>query len=538
MASASVPEPLLDVNDMQGNILAGFNKDHQRLVALRIRDVTQARSWLTRLLPHVSSLAEVNHFNSLFRMRRARLGRDSHGLVSSWMNIAFTRDAIAKLTSDADASALPDASFQAGLNEATAGFLGDPAPPGKTDPTADWVVGGTNHPVDILMIVASDDQTMLSLYVNELRPSLADGAAPPEIVWEEEGATRPDLPGHEHFGFKDGVSQPGVRGLVSQKPKTFLTPRLLKAAAPGEIEFAKPGQPLIWPGQFVLGYPFGDTNGDAHRAQPLARPWFKNGSFLVFRRLEQDVAGFTAFLKTQADRLSKTAGFAGIDAERLGALCVGRWPSGAPVSRSPLKDNPALGNDRLSNNDFLFTQDTPPPDFLPGAGTSHGNFPPAMEGTNGPICPHAAHVFKVNPRDVATNLGPDFDTLTRRILRRGTPFGAPLADPLKGGDGVSRGLHFLCYQASIADQFVTLQQNWANNVAVPVSGGNDMIIGQTATQARSIDLQPIVTGQPGESVTALTQFVKPTGGGYFFAPSISAIRDVLAAGAPEPKFAT
>jgi Dyp-type peroxidase family len=237
-----------------------------------------------------------------------------------------------------------------------------------------------------------------------------------------------------------------------------------------------------------------------------------------------------AFLEAEADRLSRTPGFPGITTKRLGALLVGRWPSGAPVSRTPDADNPDLAADDLSNNDFLFTQDTPAPIFLPGSGTSPGAFPRALEGSNGPVCPHAAHIFKVNPRDRSTDLGPEVDTLTRRIVRRGIPFGAPLAEPLKGDDGVSRGLHFLCYQASIADQFETLQQDWANNTGAPTSGGHDVIIGQTKTTARTINLSPIVPGQPGETVTAPKQWVTPTGGGYFFAPSISAIRDTLALG--------
>jgi Dyp-type peroxidase family len=532
-ALASVPspiaEPLLDVHDIQGNILAGFNKDHQRLVALRIRDISAARRWLVRVLPYISTLAEVHQFNSLYRMRRARLGRDPHSLTVTWMNMAFSRDGIAKLSSDADADALPDDSFRSGLNKDRSEFLGDPTPAGETDPTAQWVIGGTNRSPDILMIVAGDEKSQLALAIDRLRPGHVDGFDAPETIWEEQGETRPDLPGHEHFGFKDGVSQPGVRGLISRRPKIYLTDRLLKPSASGSVEFSKPGQPLIWPGHFVLGYPFGDRNdGTPQEAVPLERPWFKNGSFLVFRRLNQNVARFAAFLTAEADRLSKLPGFQGLTTQHLGALLVGRWPSGAPISRAPGGDDPDLAKDNLANNDFLFTQDTPVPQFQPGSGRLPGIFLPALEGSNGPICPHAAHIFKVNPRDNTTNVGPDFDTLTRRILRRGIPFGVPLADPLKGDDGGDRGLHFLCYQASIVEQFEFLQQNWTNNTGAPTTGGHDLIIGQTATMERTMDLAPIVSGQAGDTVTAPVQWVTPTGGGYFFAPSLSAIRNILA----------
>jgi Dyp-type peroxidase family len=523
-----VPEPLLDVHDIQGNILAGFNKDHQKLIALNIRDVPEARRWLTRVLPWISSLAEVYQFNALFRLRRKRLDQDPHGLVATWMNLAFSHDGIAKLASANDADALPDGSFQQGLGKARSEILGDPLPAGEADPTAKWVGGGTGRAPDIFMIVAGDDPARLASMIEQLRPGAGDGLNAPETIWEEQGDTRVDQPGHEHFGFKDGISQPGVRGLISRTPKIYLTPRLLKSPTDGSPEFSKPGQPLVWPGHFILGYPFGDRNdGSGQKALPLARRWFKNGSFLVFRRLNQNVAGFATFLAAEAALLAKEPGFAGLTPQRLGALLVGRRHSGAPVSRTPAMDNPALAADGLSNNDFLFTQDTPPPEFLRGSGAAPGTFPPAMEGTNGPICPHAAHIFKVNPRDESTDVGSQFDTLTRRILRRGIPFGTSLPDPLKGDDGVSRGLHFICYQASIVDQFEFLQQNWANNTAAPTAGGNDLIIGQTSTLQRSMDLSPIVPGNPGATVPAPIEWVTPTGGGYFFAPSISAMRDVL-----------
>src|SRR5205823_12746414 len=122
---------------------AGFSKDHQRLIALNIRGVAEARRWLARVLPWVSSLAEVHSFNELFRMMRARLGSDPDGLVATWMNLALSRDGIAKLTSEDDADTLPDTSFRLGLGKERSEFLDDPLPPGETDPTARWAVGGT-----------------------------------------------------------------------------------------------------------------------------------------------------------------------------------------------------------------------------------------------------------------------------------------------------------------------------------------------------------------------------------------------------------
>ena len=71
-----------------------------------------------------------------------------------------------------------------------------------------------------------------------------------------------------------------------------------------------------------------------------------------------------------------------------------------------------------------------------------------------------------------------------------------------------------------------LQKDWANATKNPTPGGHDLIIGQTPDGKRTVDL--LVSGQSEtQSISAPRQWVKPTGGGYFFAPSISAIRDIL-----------
>ena len=519
-------EPVLDIQEIQGNSLAGFNKDHQQLVVLRIQSVVAARSWLRRILPAINTLAEVGHFNATFRIQRVRLGRDPDGMIATWANIAFSYPALSLLTSKAEADGVPDSSFRDGL-AARSSILGDPPPHGSTDPTAEWVVGKDATAPDVLLVVASDDPDQLRNRMERMLPIATDGAQPPAVVWQETGDTRPDLPGHEHFGFRDAVSQPGIRGRNSARPGDFLTPRLLNSSPLPDMEFSAPGQPLVWPGQFVFGYPSTDgqsgSTGGPVASPPLNPAWLKNGSLLVFRRLKQDVARFNQFLWNQATALATNAAFAGLTAGQLGAMIVGRWPSGAPLLRSPLTDDVDLGNDPLARNDFLLTVNTPPPDLKRGHALS-GVYPSATADALGFMCPHAAHIRKVNPRDQDSDKGDQFDTLTRRIIRRGIPFGPPITDPMVD-DGVDRGLHFLCYQTSIINQFELLQTDWANSTANPQAGGFDLVIGQNAGQPRAMELSRS-TGTV--DITAPAQFVIPTGGGYYFAPSISALRDVLA----------
>src|SRR5207302_1899390 len=103
-----------------------------------IRDVATARRWLRRIAGAISSLAEVHGFNDLYRRMRARAGHDPPGLTATWANIAFSHPGLARLTSPEDADGVPDAPFRAGL-PAQAAALGDRAPNGQGDPTADWV---------------------------------------------------------------------------------------------------------------------------------------------------------------------------------------------------------------------------------------------------------------------------------------------------------------------------------------------------------------------------------------------------------------
>jgi len=69
-------EPLLDIHSIQGNILAGFNKDYQVLIGIEITDLAANRVWLANLTPHIATLFEVLSFNRLFKAVRAKRGGD------------------------------------------------------------------------------------------------------------------------------------------------------------------------------------------------------------------------------------------------------------------------------------------------------------------------------------------------------------------------------------------------------------------------------------------------------------------------------
>src|SRR5439155_7299580 len=178
------------------------------------------------------------------------------------------------------------------------GDLGDPLKSGKLGDPAGWVVGGPTNEPHVVLLLGGDTRMHLNQEVARLVQSLfprtgAHGelvTSGTQIILRQDGDTlKEPLMGHEHFGFRDGVSQPGVRGKLPDG--TFLTP----SQNPLDAGQGKPGQDLLWPGEFVFGYSGqdGTKDVDVPGVDPLksktrgAPDFARNGSFLVFRRLRQ-----------------------------------------------------------------------------------------------------------------------------------------------------------------------------------------------------------------------------------------------------------
>ncbi len=524
-------EPVLAVDDIQGNSIAGFNKDLQTHLYLRIEDVAGTKTWLAGMASHLASAREVQEFNQLYRRIRLRRQARPKGFVATWVNLALTCEGLRKLRGDEVDEFLDDA-FRIGL-AARSELLGDPADPDSSGHPDHWLFGGTKTPVDILVIIASDARKQLHAEISAVEHSLLKVQGALKIVCRQDGAVLPGaLIGHEHFGFKDGISQPTVRGRKSEDPHDFFTSRLVdpndpEQKKPNRRELSAPGDVLLWPGQFVFGYPLqkNDHPRDPGGMMELKPAWIANGSFVVVRRLQQNVAAFRELLKTEAERLAALPGFADMTADRLGALLVGRWKSGAPLIRAPLADDPKLAHEGFANNHFVYQTDTKP------VLMTNGFVDPFPQGTADPDglrCPHGAHIRKVNPRDDGSEQGGPNDTLTRRILRRGIPFGPVLSEDPDEPDPVNgdRGLMFVSYQTDIARTFEFLTTDWVNTMDKPQGGaGHDPII-SSPPEARTIVLHG--SNDEIERLEIPVHWILPTGGGYFFAPSISVVRDVLA----------
>jgi Dyp-type peroxidase family len=471
----------LQLDQIQGNVVAGFNKDYASYLFLALPDEpARARAWLAGLVGQVATAEEVKRFNDLFREIRRRRGQREGAVEAAWMNLAFTHDGLGRLgVAEDELDQFPE-EFRQGMRgrNRTIGDVGDNHPDR-------WPNELGTRTVHALMIVAADSAEDLHREVlYYVRDAASHGVS---VVFQQDGTTRNDAPGYEHFGFRDGVSQPGIRGLTT-------------SSYPGGA--ADPGGPpkdVVAGGEFVLGYPRERPRGADDPLSPQPE-WTRDGSYLVFRRLRQDVKGFRDFLAAEAARR-------GITVDLFGAKLVGRYRSGVPlVGAGDAPEDPGTTNpellDKTRINAFGYADDP--------------------EGTQ---VPRAAHIRKAYPRDHQPAEGELGER--PRIIRRGIPFGQSFrhgtppdspygADPQFPDD---RGLCFVCYQRSIRDQFERIQCTWVNQETVPEPGDGVDPVASQASAKRKLR----IPGTTPDPVHLPKQWVTTTGGEYFFSPSISAL---------------
>jgi deferrochelatase/peroxidase EfeB len=255
--------------------------------------------------------------------------------------------------------------------------------------------------------------------------------------------------------------------------------------------------------------------------EPTRHDFGKNGSYLVFRQLVQDVPAFWSFVEAARQAIPDAPpGRAG--REWLGAKLVGRWPNGTPLSLFPQAPGPDAQQD---SDSFLY-------------GLNEDSF--------GDRCPIGAHIRRSNPRDTALPVPHDPElsgdprdeavrkerlalTGRHRILRRGRSYGPPVdeeydLDALRTVPGTEeRGLHFLCFNANLSRQFEFVQSNWVQNPAFAgLSSDPDPLLGASRAlpfPASDFTLQ----GCPVRRVRNVPRVVETRGGAYFFMPSRKAL---------------
>lgn len=511
-------EPLLEMDDIQGNIEPGFRMPFQKIVAIKLADEKQLAPLLTYLLPMVTTMREAMayHANRLTMAKASGVfGKKSFDLVAGdqfWLNVSVGKALLDKfrITSPMEA----DHSFAMGQYQQSR-FLGDP-----TDPTAEgfpgnWKIGSETTQSDVFLVLAADTPQYLEAQSNTIINAMHQKGR--FVILYQENAERP-ADDTEHFGFKDGISQPVLRGLTQLSPLTYYTPRQVKSgnSDPEQPEFAGPGKILIWPGQFIFGYP--TQSGTSYRDPGAIQnePDLRNGSFLVFRRLKQLVKEFYDYTNQQSAILAQSDPQYK-NADVLRSKIVGRSKSSAESLLFDAPQAPSL------INHFQYGNGLNPMVLQDGTAVES-----SVNDPLGSMCPFFAHVRKVNPRDVPSNRGSGKTTLALRIMRRGIPFG-PQYDhkhPENASNGQERGLLFMSYQTSIREQFEPLVNDWMNSDVNPEGGeGFDLLIGQNnrSGQGRLRTAMLTVNGQD-HTLSAMNDFIVPTGGEYLFTPSLSLLK--------------
>jgi Dyp-type peroxidase family len=441
----------LEAGDIQGLLLSAYaHLDFATYLFLQVSDAEKGKQWLRTVIPDISTAAPWPQ------------GADGKAIKpATQVNIALTIQGLAALGMQQD-------SLDSFSTEYIEGPTGTPRSSllGDTEDSAPehWELGGpSNQHVNILLMLFADTAQALKGLRDQYLGTLTQAGL--TLTLAQEASRLPEK--REHFGFRDGIAQPLVEGSRS---------------AP------VPGQEAIKPGEFILGY--GNEYG---LVSPMPTPDVlgRNGTYLVYRKLAQNVAAYQQFL-------SDKAGGDPAQMNMLGAKMLGRWQSGAPLALSPQKDDSALGDDPQRSDNFAYADKDP----------------------NGYFTPLGAHIRRANPRD-ALEGGVDASIKTthrHRLLRRGRAYGPAYSE---AAADEPRGILFVTLNADIKRQFEFVQEVWINDAKFGgLYNDKDPIVGNQHGDGILNIQQPTIRQQ----IVGIPRFVTVKASGYFFMPGIRALR--------------
>jgi len=431
---------VLELEDIQHFLISRPPALTARYEFLTFRQHTGGQAWLTGILEKVGIASRVG----------------SGELDSRWLTVAFTWRGLQALGLNEKCLATFPEEFRQGM-AARAKILGTT---GANHPNH-WVGHLSNPELHAIVVLFARNVEERERCKIEHEQYLSGCPGVEVLSSLDLEAIPPFNYAHEHFGYRDRLSQPAIEGTGDQP-------------TPGS-------GPPVKPGEFFLGYP-DDSGSQPILPQPevLAR----NGSYLAYLRLEEHVGAFRDFLR-QHGKTSE-------ERELIAAKLMGRWRSGAPLALTPQKDDPALGADMQRTNNF-----------------DYGRMDPHGYG-----CPLGAHIRRMNPRDTASNMQ------QHRMIRRGGTYGPPLPDDAPE-DGVERGIAAFVGCASLVRQFEFAMNVWTNDPNFHQLGNDrDPFLGtQDGTFDMTIPKRPI-----RKKIKGLPAFTTVRGGAYFFLPGIKALR--------------
>lgn len=458
----------LNSTDIQGFVLRGYNLPVARYFFLHFEDAAGGRSLVGRLLCEVTT------------------GQRWDGAKpDSTLNIAFTHRGLEALELPAATLVTFPVEFQQGMNERAA-VLGDVGVNSPEHWDEVWCEGRVHAWIGI------NGRSAEALENRSIELHSIIEQTTGVLVLDTQDAAAQMIDGKpttsEHFGFTDGFGNPEYEGVE-------------RSSQPGQGKLLADGTwaPLAT-GELLLGY--ADEAGELPAA-PVPAVLAKNGTFMVYRKLHQNLATFRTFLDKQA------ALYAG-GKEKLAAKFIGRWRDGTPLELSPDHPDGAIAQDPARSTNFTYGDDA-----------------------EGARCPIGAHIRRVHPRDAFGFNGRLIDR--RRITRRGLAYGRFAADGEAVSDTDERGIIFMALNANFARQFEFVQQQWIQyGNDAHLGNEKDILMGQHGGSGRYMVQGDRSPTNPPFVCSNLPDFVELRGGEYFFVPSITAL-EMIAMGLVDPR---
>ena len=346
---------------------------------------------------------------------------------------------------------------------------------------------GANREIDLMIYVADDRWDRLQERCEDLILEL-ETHCPISFIFSENGRKIYDKyhKAIEPFGFRDGLSQipfwtKGNKSLLTQERLILLDKYL--------------------------------------------------GSYMVFRKLEQDTSTFD----TEINRITRTLYFGShpntdkifksehfLELKKyVEAQIFGRFKDGTPLVQY---DRAIFENSEDSSKAL---EQILKFDSYPGRKENQNLSDTGIYQSHINRCPHFAHIRKTNPREsefIFPNKKYGNRDVVIRIARRGIPYSEI------DGEGVeTTGLLFISYQASITNQFIPMM-GWINDPMFPdkdssreeIRVGVDPILGFKKKNRKRGYHWFTTWDKPAVKIQSfnLNNFITFKGGEYFYTPSL------------------
>ncbi len=456
----------LALADIQGNVLHGYGFPRAAYLFFEVSDAGSGRAFVREL-----AITPATKWAKR---------------PPTTTNVALTCAGLRALgVADAVLDRLPEA-FTTAIRDRARTRLGDTGP---SDPNT-WVEGLGTSRSHILVTIGGSSETDPVPFETEIGRLLERAEAHGlGVVHRQEAKALEHR--REHFGWADGFGQPAVEGAGDSR------------AGQGVPQEDQTTWRDVKAGEFILG----ETDEDDGRVDDRL---LRNGTYMVYRKLYQDVARFRRELYAEGLRYGENVQpDPPLDGDQLyeliAAKVVGRWRDGVAielVQRREESESRRLGGhaQEFPDNDFRYWEDD----------------------RDGLRCPRGAHIRRTNPRDA---LGWNGEmSKSHRIIRRGMPYGTPLPAGVYDDDEEDRGLIFICLNADIARQFEVIQALWCNDGnAFGLSHDKDYLLGDNGGAGRMT-----IQGDPPHFARTQPDVVLTRGCEYLLVPGIAALRDLAA----------